>query len=95
MPFVKGKSGNPGGKRKGKYATDALMLELKSMGEDMPELRQIMRKTIELAKDGNVQARDCILERLEGKVPQGVIGSDDDPAIAIHHTIVRKIIEPK
>ncbi len=95
MPIGK-KGFQPGNKvqaKKPRLFTDALMMELKAAGEDMPELRMIARKTIELAKDGNVQAREELSTRLEGKVAQAVIGSDEDP-INLVHTIVRKIVEP-
>jgi Family of unknown function (DUF5681) len=41
MPFEKGKSGNPGGRPKGKPFRDALMMEIKAAGDDHKALRKI------------------------------------------------------
>jgi len=41
MPFEKGKSGNPGGRPKGKPFRDALMMEIAAAGEDHKALRKI------------------------------------------------------
>lgn len=51
MPWKKGQSGNPTGVGVGKekLMRQALMMELKSAGEDLPELRQIARRVIDCA----------------------------------------------
>jgi len=51
MPWKKGQSGNPKGVGVGKekLMRQALMMELKSAGEDLPELRQIARRVIDCA----------------------------------------------
>jgi len=36
MPFIKGQSGNPGGRPKGMPFRTALDMELKAAGEEMP-----------------------------------------------------------
>ncbi len=72
MPFQKGKSGNPGGRRKDKLARAALMMVLKEDGEDMPKLREIMGALIECAKEGEPWAIREIFDRLDGKAVQAV-----------------------
>lgn len=45
-------------------------MELKSKGQGMPELRQIARKCIDLALEGEPWALKEIWNRLDGKAPQ-------------------------
>jgi Family of unknown function (DUF5681) len=53
MAWKKGTSGNPrGNPGKDKLLRTALIMELKSKGQDMPELRQIARNCIDLALGG-------------------------------------------
>lgn len=77
MAFEKGKSGNPGGKHKEKLFRNALMMELKSAGEDMPDLREIARGLIERAKAADVATKEFI-DRIDGKVPQAIVGDDEE-----------------
>src|SRR5262245_16515486 len=68
MPWKKGISGNPmGNPGKDKLFRTALLMELKSKGEDMPELRQIARTCIDLAVEGEPWAIKGIADRLDGK----------------------------
>lgn len=67
--FTKGVSGNPTGKRKLKWLTDALHLEL---SQDPKRARTIALKIIELAEEGDLQAANIIFDRLEGKPTQQV-----------------------
>ena len=48
MPWRKGTSGNPrGNPGKDKLLRTALLMELKSKGQDMPELRKIARRVVD------------------------------------------------
>lgn len=70
MPFVKGKSGNPGGKAKGAWS---LTRAVKAHVEAHPEDAQaIVAKVIEDAKNGDVAARKMLWDRIDGAVPQRV-----------------------
>lgn len=87
MTFEPGKSGNPGGRPKTKPFMEALMIEslAAERGEDCwakpGSLRWNARKLLEL---GDVPAIREIADRLDGKVPQGIIGGDEnDPPIAV------------
>lgn len=72
MPFVKGQSGNPGGRPKEKPFRDALRVELAATGEDAKALRDIARALIGKAQDGDIQAIREIADRLDGKPTQGL-----------------------
>jgi len=98
MPFEPGKSGNPGGRPKTKPFKEALMMEALAAerGEECEakpgSLRWNARKLLE---QGEVPAIREIADRLDGKVPQGVIGGDEeDPAINMVHRIERLIVDP-
>jgi hypothetical protein len=75
MPWKKGQSGNPTGVGVGKEKLfrQALMMELKSVGEDLPELRVIARNVIDEEKNRNngdwFAATKELWDRLDGKAP--------------------------
>jgi hypothetical protein len=93
MPFKKGEVAHRNGSRP-RYTFNALLMELKAAGEDMPQLRAIAQKAIQLAMDGNAEAREWVSNRLDGRVPQPYTGPDGEEAIQVHHTIIRKIVAP-
>jgi hypothetical protein len=86
MPWKKGQSGNPKGIGVGKekLMRQALMMELKSACEDLPELRQIARRVIDCALNDEENwswAVKEIWDRLDGKPQQTV-----EPIIAEKRT---------
>lgn len=92
MPFEPGVSGNPGGRsRKEKPFRDALRKVLAELAEDpnpakpKTKLEAIARAHVVKALAGDTPSTIHIAERLDGKVPQALIGSDDpdDPPIAV------------
>jgi hypothetical protein len=95
MPFQPGQSGNPGGRPKAKPFRDALMIEAKAAEDGQPcearpgSLRWNARKLLE---QGDVQAIKELADRMDGKVPQGVIGGDeDDPPVALQFIELRAV----
>jgi hypothetical protein len=79
--FEAGKSGNPGGRPKTKPFKDALMMEALSAerGEECLAPPGSLRwNARQLLMQGDVPAIRELADRLDGKVPQGVVGGDED-----------------
>ena len=58
-------------------------------GDGRDKLRAVADALVKEAIAGNVQAIREVADRLDGKVPQGLIGGDEgDPAIKHEHTVV-------
>jgi hypothetical protein len=88
MPFEKGQSGNPGGRPKSKPFKEALLMEALAAERGDPceakpgSLRWNARKLLE---QGEVPSIKELADRLDGKVPQAIVGDDDhDP---INHRV--------
>ena len=89
---------NSGPKRE-KPFRDALMLAIKE-AEGQPNhhraLRRVAERLLDEAAAGNVQAMKEIADRLDGKVPQGVIGGEDgDPSIKVDAAVTMTIVDPR
>ena len=75
MPFVKGQSGNPSGRPKSKPFADALKEEIEAAGTKQPVLREIARKLLDKAKEGDMHAVKEVADRLDGKPAQEIQGN--------------------
>jgi len=93
MPFQPGQSGNPAGNpKRAKLFTKALLVSLKRTDqEDVEAIQRIADKLVALAESGDVAAIKEVADRAEGKVPQAVIGDDENP-INLIHRIERVIV---
>lgn len=86
MTFQPGQSGNPGGRAKARPFRDALMMECKSAENEEPciapkgSLRWNARQLLER---GETVAIRELADRLDGKVPQGIVGDDESDPISI------------
>jgi hypothetical protein len=86
MPFKPGQSGNPGGRPKEKPFREALMMEAlaaeKGHGcEALPgSLRWNARQLLER---GDVAAIRELADRLDGKVPQALVGDAEHSSIQV------------
>jgi hypothetical protein len=76
--------GNKNGAKKNRLLTDALKRELVQNPEDA---LAVTRKLIECAKNGESWAQVLIHDRCDGKVPQPLVGDDDEPAISVKGVI--------
>lgn len=57
--------------------------------EGTTKLREVADALVAKAVAGDVQAIKEVADRLDGKVPQGVIGGDeDDPAVKHEHVVL-------
>lgn len=73
MPFVKGQSGNPGGKTGDKLVHDMLLLAaLVKNRNGTTRLRRMADKVMIEAVKGRQWAVQFVADRLDGKVPQPV-----------------------
>jgi hypothetical protein len=89
--------GNPvsRGQQRDKPFRDALRMQLAAAGEDHKALRMIADRMISQAYAGDMQAIKEIADRIDGKVPQGVVGGDeDDNPVNVLHRIERVIVDP-
>lgn len=82
--------GNTNGAKRNRALGDALKRELTQNPDD---LLAIVRKTIECAKKGEPWAQDLVYERVDGKMPQALVGDDDEPGLKFSR-VVRQIIDP-
>jgi len=82
------------GQQRDKPFRDALRLEIATAQDDndYKSLRRIARELLSKASGGDVVAIKEVADRLDGKVPQAIVGSDDDPPISVQK-IERVIID--
>lgn len=64
-------------------------------GTDLTKLRLVADALVNKAISGDVQAIKEIADRLDGKVPQAVIGDGDEDPINLVHEIRRVIVRPE
>jgi len=86
MPFQPGVSGNPGGRKREKPFYRALCMEVAAEGDNHQALRRIARAMLMRAGNGDVAAATFVADRLDGKVPQPVGGSDELGPARLHVT---------
>jgi hypothetical protein len=75
--FQPGQSGNPGGRPKTKPFRNALEALFKAAGPE-EDLQAVARALRGQALAGNVQGIREVADRLDGKVPQAIAGTDED-----------------
>lgn len=71
----------PKGSKPDKHVRDALIAAARR--DDFIALKRMAEKVLEKAQEGDMQAVTFVAERIDGKVPQAVIGDDDSDAIKI------------
>ena len=83
------------GRRQEKPFRDALMLEIKAREGDERGLRKIARNLLMQAEANELPAIKELADRVDGKVPQAVIGDNDEDPINMLHRIERVIVRSK
>ena len=72
------------GRRQEKPFRDALRMEIAAAEkDDARSLRAIARKLIDAAAEGKMDAIKELGDRLDGKVPQAVVGDDESDPINV------------
>jgi hypothetical protein len=90
VQFQQGQSGNPGGRKKERIWRDAIhraVMRATANKVDYRKLDELADALVEAGMEKNVPALTEIGNRLDGKVPQALIGSDDpdDAPLTIQH----------
>lgn len=68
MTFVKGRSGNPGGRPKGTAFGSVLAARLEEVKDGKTTREQIVGAVVDKALDGDLEAVKWIADRTDGKV---------------------------
>lgn len=94
MPFEPGnQEGKKADHKKPRIITQKLIARLNDA--DGAALDRVIAALLAKAQEGDVPAIREVMDRVEGKVPQAMIGGDDeDPAIKFER-IVRTIVRPE
>lgn len=58
-------------------------MQIAAAGEDYGRLRRIADALLNQAETGDVQAIKEVADRLDGKVPQAVVGDDELPPVRV------------
>jgi hypothetical protein len=98
MTFEAGKSGNPGGRPKARPFKEALMMEALAAerGEECEALPGSLRwNARKLLQQGDVSSIREVADRIDGKVPQAVVGDNSEDPINFVAEVRRVIVDPK
>ena len=84
MPFQKGQSGNPGGRKR---EAETLTAALRSCLKSEASRRRVAKVVVDLALAGNMDAIKLVWERMDGKVPLPIQGGDQDKPVRVEHGV--------
>jgi hypothetical protein len=71
------------GQQRDKPFRDALRMEIAEAAKDRRDLRVVARKLIDKAAEGDVRAIEELANRLDGKVPQAIVGDEEHPPVSV------------
>lgn len=94
MPFPKGVSGNPEGRRKNRPWRDALNRAVQRAQDgkvDYMALDALADALVAAGMAGEVNALKEIGDRIDGKVPQAIVGDEDEAPLAISLVELRAV----
>jgi hypothetical protein len=81
---------------KEKSFANMLNIAIKEANEQgVTKLREVADALVNAAIKGDVPAIKEIADRLDGKVPQAVVGDDDHDSIKLVHEIRRILVDPR
>ncbi len=80
-------TGNQNAKKQ-RFISDALRRKLI---QDPERAARIAEKVLEQAEEGNLLAFKELMDRTEGKVPQAIVGDNDEDPISIKEIIIRAV----
>ena len=83
---------NSGRRNTEKPFRDALRMQILAAGDDHKALRSVAQALLDKAMEGDMQAIKELADRMDGKVPQAVVGDDEHDAINLVHRIERVIV---
>lgn len=84
-------AGNQNAAKKNRMLTDALKRELT---QNPDKVLKIAQRLIDSAIAGEPWAQSLIHDRIDGKVPQAIVGDDEEPSLSMIHRIERVIVRP-
>lgn len=84
---------NSGPKRE-KPFVEALRMEIAAGGQDHKTLRRIAAQLLAKAEEGDMQAIKELADRMDGKVPQALVGDDDMDPLRMVTRIERALVRP-
>lgn len=71
---------------------EMLQLAVNEQQDGLPVLRALADALVKRGRTGDVQAIREIADRLDGKVPQAIVGDDEHPPVSV---IERRIVDPE
>jgi hypothetical protein len=80
--------GNQNARKRNRMLTDALKRALTQKPEDVAAIAQ---KLIDSAKGGDSWAQNLIFDRVDGKVPQPLVGDDEEAPITLKEILIRSV----
>jgi hypothetical protein len=80
--------GNQNGRKRNRMLGDAIKRELTQRPEDVLAIAQTL---IQKAKDGEAWAQSLIHERVDGKMPQAIVGDDDEAPVTFKEILIRAV----
>lgn len=86
--------GNTNGAKRHRMLTDSLKRQLTQNPEKVEAIaRQLIDDATSSVPEIRQPARTLLFERVDGKVPQAIVGDDDEPAIKFGR-VLRTIVDP-
>lgn len=87
--------GNDNASKRHRLLTSALKRQLTQNPAKVEAIaKQLIEDATHIDADIRHPARTLLFERVDGKVPQAIVGDDDEPAVKFSR-VIRHIVDPK